>query len=46
MAMWKYIKQEGQANGTSSNLLVKDIGAAQNSISEVAEGGALKIEIL
>ena len=32
--MWKYVKQEGQANGTSSNLSVKDIEAAQNSISK------------
>ena len=34
MVMWKYVKQEGQANGTSLNLSVKDIEAAQNSISK------------
>ena len=34
MAMWKYVKQESQVNGTSSNLSVKDIEAAQNSISK------------
>ena len=33
MAKWKYVKQEGKANGTSSNLSVKDIKAVQNSIS-------------
>ena len=31
--MWKYVKQEGQANGISSNLSVKDIKAAQNLTS-------------
>ena len=35
MAVLKYVKQEGQANGALSNLSVKDIKAVQNSISKV-----------
>ena len=33
MAMWKHVKQEGQANGASLNLSVKDT-EEQNSISK------------
>ena len=55
MAMWKHVKQEGQANGKSSSLSVKYIEAAQNSISKALhrwrKGGArvlstFKVEIL
>ena len=44
MALWKYVKQEGRANGASSNLSMKDIEAVQKSISKTLDVAASDVD--